>query len=472
MTFINDIFEKKLRSRLPPACFPAFNEKYFNDPRGSQPGFPGLVVAPEKVTEVSFILSNCNQEGIPVIPYGGGTGLVKGQLFAGAHRPVILSLERMNKIRRVYPDENTLVAEAGAILSDIKAAARKVNRLFPLTIAAEGSARIGGNLATNAGGTNVLRYGNTRDLCLGLEAVFPDGRILSDLSRLRKNNTGYDLKNLLIGSEGTLGIITAAALKLASQPAKEGTAFFIVPSPKEALSLLSLARTHFGENVSTFELIHRQGLEFLQEKIPDVRVPFVDLPEWVVLIDIGLSGSFDPIALLTALFEEGENTQIVSNGWIAQSQRERDQFWSVREHIPEASRKVGAISTHDISVPLTMIPEFVSSANQEMAMLGDFRVNCFGHIGDGNLHYDIFPADGKTRENYQDIKVCIQRVIYDLVTDMEGSISAEHGIGRLKVKELERYCDKTKLAVMKQIKQTVDPNRIMNPGAIFAYEAG
>ncbi|MCY4306425.1 MAG: FAD-binding oxidoreductase [Aestuariivita sp.] len=469
MTLMSSIFEEKLRSNLSPSCFPTSSEKYFHDPRG-QLGFLGLVIAPEKVDEVSFILSNCNQERVPVVPYGGGTGLVKGQLFSGMNRPVIISLERMKKIRGVYPNENTLVAEAGAILSDVKAAARKVDRLFPLSIAAEGSARIGGNLATNAGGTNVLRYGNTRDLCLGLEVVFPDGRILSDLSRLRKNNTGYDIKNLLIGSEGTLGIITAATLKLAPQPAKEGTAFFVIPSPKEALSLLSLARTYLGENISTFELIHRQGLEFLQEKIPDVRIPFAELPEWVVLIDIGVPRHFDPIAILIDLYEEGQNTQIVSNGWIAQSQRERDQFWSVREHIPEANRKIGAISTHDISVPITMIPEFVSSANKEMVKLGDFRVNCFGHIGDGNLHYDIFPAHGKTREYYQDIEACIQKVVYDLVTDMEGSISAEHGIGRLKVKELECYCDSTKLAVMKQIKQTVDPNGIMNPGAVISCE--
>jgi FAD/FMN-containing dehydrogenase len=255
--------ENTLRAALPADRFQAASARYLEEPRGRYAGQDGLVALPRSTLEVSAIVQMCNAARVGIIPYGGGTGLVGGQVSAGGPTPLILSLEKMTAIRAVYPDENVLIAEAGAILADVQAAAADVNRLFPLSLAAEGSARIGGNLATNAGGTGVLRYGNSRDLCLGLEAVMPNGDVLSGLSRLRKDNTGYDLRHLLIGSEGTLGVITAASLKLSPRPAHTGTAMLVVSDPAAALSLLSLARDQLGDMVSAFELIHRQGYDFL-----------------------------------------------------------------------------------------------------------------------------------------------------------------------------------------------------------------
>ena len=381
--------------------------------------------------------------------------------------PVVLTLERMTSIRAVYPDENVLVAEAGAILADVQSAASEVDRLFPLSLAAEGSARIGGNLATNAGGTGVLRYGNARDLCLGLEAVLPDGQIWHGLSRLRKNNTGYDLKNLLIGSEGTLGVITAAALKLFPKPAGEGTAMFVVPSPQAALRLLSMARAQLGEAISAFELIHRMGYTFLSETLPEIRHPFVDPPEWSVLIEVGLARGLDPQDVLSVLFETAVSAGLTTDGLIAQSQAQRADFWSIREHIPEANRRVGSVSSHDISVPLGAIPDFIAQGSEVIARLGEFRINCFGHVGDGNLHYNVFPMPGKTRADHAHQRDAIKKAVHDLVHSFGGSVSAEHGVGRLKVSDLQTYTDAVKLSAMRTIKSALDPNGIMNPGVIL-----
>ena len=401
------------------------------------------------------------------MPFGGGTGLVGGQVAEDGPKSLILSLEKMNAVREVYAEENVLIAEAGVILADVQAAADANNRLFPLSLAAEGSARIGGNLATNAGGTSVLRYGNTRDLCLGLEAVMPSGEILNGLSRLRKNNTGYDLRHLLIGSEGTLGIITAAALKLSPKPAKIGTAMLVVESPKAALSLLSLARDQLGEMVSGFELMHKQGIDFLTQYMPDVRQPLDAAPEWTVLIEVGLPAAMDPQSALETLFEEGMEAGLVSDGVIAQSQAQSDAFWTVRESIPEANRRVGSISSHDISVPLGALAGFIEEANQRIDKIGDFRINCFGHVGDGNLHYNVFPQEGRTRADHQNVREEIKRTVHDLTHELGGSVSAEHGVGRLKVDDLERYGDPTKLTAMRAIKTALDPFGIMNPGAVL-----
>ncbi|MFN3209435.1 MAG: FAD-binding oxidoreductase [Roseovarius sp.] len=364
-----------------------------------------------------------------------------------------------------------MVVEAGAILQDIHAEAEAVGRLFPLSLAAKGSARIGGNLATNAGGVNVLRYGNARDLCLGLEAVLPDGTIWHGLKRLRKDNTGYDLRNLLIGSEGTLGVITAAALKLFPKPAGEGTALMVVDGPEAALSLLSMARDHMGEGVSAFELMHRTGQDFLAETMPDLRLPFADPPEWFVLIDIGLARGLDPAEALETLFAEAAEAGLVSDGMIAQSGAQGQEFWDVRENIPEANRLIGAIISHDISLPLSAVASFIETGTSRLAELGPFRVNCFGHLGDGNLHYNVFPPKGEKRDGYLRNHDAIKRLVHDLVDEMGGSVSAEHGIGRLKVDDLERYGDPARLAAMRAIKSALDPHGIMNPGAVLRYPA-
>ncbi len=455
-----------LRTVLPDVAFREAEPRYFEEPRGRWQG-RGVVVAPGDVEGVAHVVRACAEAGVPVVPYGGGTGLVGGQVAVDGPVPVILSLERMRAVRGLWPDENVMIVEAGAILQDIHAAAEAVDRLFPLSIAAKGSARIGGLLGTNAGGVNVLRYGNARDLCLGLEAVLPDGRVWHGLKRLRKDNTGYDLRNLLIGSEGTLGVITAAALKLAPRPAGEGTALMAVAGPRAALDLLALARDHMGEGISAFEIMHRQGLDFLAETLPDIRQPFAVPPEWCVLVDVGLARGLDPATALEALFAEGFEAGLVSDGMIAQSQAQRHEFWELREQIPEANRRIGSVSSHDISLPLSAIPDFIAKGAGEIARIGDFRVNCFGHLGDGNLHYNVFPMPGRSCADHLPERDAIKRAVHDLVHEMDGSVSAEHGIGRLKVDDLERYGDPVKLDAMRAIKAALDPAGIINPGAVL-----
>ncbi|SLN48413.1 putative FAD-linked oxidoreductase [Roseovarius gaetbuli] len=464
---VTPAFVEHLRKQLPAAAFREVGPAYLEEPRGRWQGRAGVVVAPDCTEDVAKIVRAAFEAAVPLVPYGGGTGLVGGQLSPEGALPVILSLERMRAVRGVYTEENVMVVEAGAILQDIHEAAAKVDRLFPLSIAAKGSARIGGNLATNAGGVNVLRYGNARDLCLGLEAVLPDGQIWHGLKRLRKDNTGYDLRNLLIGSEGTLGVITAAALKLYPRPAGEGTAVMVVRDPRAALDLLALARDHMGEGVSAFELMHRQGLEFLAQELPDIRQPFDTHPEWFVLIEVGLARGLDPASALETLFAEAMEAGLVSDGIIAQSEAQRQAFWEVREQIPEANRRVGSASSHDISLPMGAIPDFVEKGREVIAALGAFRINCFGHLGDGNLHYNVFPMPGKTRADHDAERDQIKRALHDLVDEMGGSVSAEHGIGRLKVDDLERYGDPAKLSAMRAIKAALDPKGIMNPGAVL-----
>lgn len=460
-------FVEGLALAVPGLSIKQADPRYLEEPRGRYAGQIATVVRPETVEQVSAIIAYANAQSVGVVPYGGGTGLVGGQVAPEGAQPLILSLERMNKVRAIHPTENVLIAEAGAILADVQAAAEDADRLFPLSLAAEGTAQIGGNLATNAGGVNVLRYGNTRDLCLGLEAVLPDGTIWHGLSRLRKDNTGYDLRNLLIGSEGSLGVITAASLKLSPKPAAHGTAMLVVRDPQAAIALLAIARAQLGEMVSAFELIHRQGLDFLADCLPDVRLPFEKNPEWMVLIEVGLARGLDPETALETLFSSGLDAGLVSDGLIAQNMAQRAEFWSVREHIPEANRRIGSISSHDISVPISAVPEFIARAGSIIAELGDIRVNCFGHLGDGNLHYNVFPAQGRSKTEYAALRPAVKTAIHDLVHEMEGSVSAEHGIGRLKTDDLEKYGDPAKLAAMRAIKMALDPKGIMNPGAVL-----
>ena len=460
-------FKSRLTAELPEEVFRPIEPRYLEEPRGRYAGQTALLALPRTTEEVATLIRHANEARVGVVPYGGGTGLVGGQIFSDGPAPLILSLERMNKVRDVFAEENVLVAEAGVILADVQAAAEEAGRLFPLTLAAQGTARIGGNLATNAGGTGVLRYGNARDLCLGLEAVLPDGQVWNGLTRLRKNNTGYDLRHLLIGAEGTLGVITAAALKLFSRPASYGTALLAVETPADALALLSLARSQLGEMISAFELMNKQGFDFLTEVLPEVRQPFAEAPAWTVLIDIGLSGDLDPQGSLETLFESAMEAGLVQDGLVAQSQQQADDFWNVREMLPEANRRIGSVSSHDISIPLGALSEFIERGNAAIAKIGDFRINNFGHVGDGNLHYNVFPMPGRSRADHEAERPLIKQAVHDLVHELGGSISAEHGIGRLKVDDLERYGDPAKLSAIRAIKQALDPNGIMNPGAVL-----
>ncbi len=464
---VTDDFENSLRGQLPDAVFRPLTAKYLEEPRGRYAGVPGLLLTPASVDEVATVVRACAAAQVGVVPYGGGTGLVGGQVMPEGPAPVILSLERMRKVRSVWPEENVLVAEAGAVLQNVQDAALEAGRLFPLTLAAQGSCQIGGNLATNAGGVNVLRYGNARALCLGLEAVLPSGEIWHGLKRLRKDNTGYDLRDLLIGAEGTLGVITAASLRLFPRPASEGAALMVVPDPSAALALLALAQEHCGETVSAFELINGMGLVFLAQTMPDVRQPFTDAPEWVVLIDLGVARGQDANAMLEGLFVAAHEQGLVSDGLIAQNAAQRVAFWAVRESIPEANKRIGSIASHDISIPLGLVPEFIARGGEVLAALGDFRINCFGHLGDGNLHYNMFPQHGHTRGDYDHLRSTITDVVHDLVAELGGSFSAEHGVGRMKVDDLARYGDPAMLTAMRSLKAALDPVGIMNPGVLF-----
>ncbi|NND18697.1 MAG: FAD-binding oxidoreductase [Silicimonas sp.] len=461
-------FAEKLSNAVPDLSVRPAEPAYLEEPRGLYKGQDGFVARPVSTDQVAAVVRMCGTEGIGIIPYGGGTGLVAGQIAADGPVPLILSLEKMSAIRATYPDESALVVEAGATLGDIHRAADALGLLFPLTYASKESARIGGALAVNSGGLNVLRYGMARSQCLGLEAVMADGQIFHGLKRLRKDNTGYDLRNLLIGSEGTLGIITAAALALSPRPAHVSTAFLAVTSPKAALELLRLMRDRAGETISAFELISRQGFEFLDETGMETRHPFETIPTWSVLTEIGTGPGTDPEAMLLHVFEEAMEHGLVTDGAIAQSGQQRDDFWAMRETIPAANRRVGAIASHDISLPLSEIPDFLDEAAPRIRAIAPVRVSAFGHLGDGNLHYNMFPPKGESPDAYRHHAAAFSEVVHDFVVARGGSFSAEHGIGRMKAASLERYGDPAKLSAMRAIKAALDPKGILNPGAVLA----
>ena len=458
-------FLDALRGRLPPAAFREAEEHHLSEPRGRFRG-TGLLLAPGSTGEVAAILRACHEARVPVVPHSGGTGLVGGQLLSEGPAPVILSLARLDRVRAVHPSENLLVAEAGMILADVHREAERAGRLFPLSLASEGSARIGGLLATNAGGTAVLRYGNARALCLGVEAVTAQGEVWYGLSRLRKDNAGYDLRDLLIGSEGTLGVITAAALRLVQPPAQVGVALLAVPSPQAALELLAVAQGRYGDAVQGFELMGRMGFDFLEETGLGAS-PIQPVPDWTVLVELGLPEEIAAEAALERLFEEGSGRGLVTDGVLAASEAQAAALWELRERIPEANRRIGSISSHDISLPLSEIPTFIPEAEAALSALGPFRVNCFGHLGDGNLHFNVFAQRGVSRAEFDSVRGQVKELVHDLVHARGGSVAAEHGVGRLKVGDLERYGDPVKLGMMQAVKAALDPRGILNPGAVL-----
>ena len=444
--------------------------RYFDDPRGSFSGDGALVVLPDSTAQVSQLVRLCNAAGVGIIPYGGGTGVVAGQLSIDSGDAIILSLERMNRVRSLSPDDFVMVAEAGCVLEAIHAEAARHGLMFPLSMASKGSCTIGGNLATNAGGIQVLRHGNARDLCLGIEAVMPSGEVLQELSPLRKNNTGYDLRHLLIGSEGTLGIITAATLMLKPADAEVVTAFCALASPADASRTLRALRSALGERLDGMELMSGFGVDLVTEMFPALRKPFpVDHP-WYLLIDVaGHPGLRDEAeAALATCIEEGLVTDVV----IAESGAQREALWTLREHTPDANRKAGAFCSSDTSVPLSQIDAFVARTHAAVARVHDgLRVNSYGHIGDGNIHHNVFPPAGVGKAaflaDHPGMADGVREAINEATLSLGGSISAEHGIGRLKRDDLVRHASPTKLALLRQIKQAVDPNNIMNPGAMI-----
>jgi FAD/FMN-containing dehydrogenase len=433
--------------------------------RGSTP----LVLRPSNTKEVSAILRTCNDAGVGVVPVGGNTSYCGAATPSADNSQVVVSLARMRRVRSVDASNYTLIAEAGCVLAEVQTAAAEVGRLFPLSLGSEGSCQLGGNLSTNAGGTAVLRYGMMRDLVLGLEVVLADGRIWDGLSPLRKDNTGYDLRDLFIGAEGTLGIITAAACKLFSPPHEIVTAIVAVPDPQAAVTLLSRLRTTTGDAVTSFELIPRFGLELVCRHIERVSDPFQERHDWYVLLEVGTgrsdSGFRSSIeAELFAAMEAGE----IQNAALAENEAQREMFWKLRETIPEAQRTEGASMKHDISVTTSDLPRFMREASALLAQLApEARILAYGHLGDGNLHFNLSQPVAGDAVSFTALAPSINRAIHDLVASFGGSISAEHGIGQLKRAELARYKSPVALDVMRSIKNALDPKGVMNPGKVL-----
>ncbi len=430
------------------------------------------VVRPASTQEVAAVVKACAAAGAPIVPQGGNTGLSVGSTPDTSGREVVLSLTRMNAVRALDPDNLTLTVEAGCILQNVQEAAEKAGLLFPLSLAAEGSCTIGGNLGTNAGGTQVVRYGNTRELCLGLEVVNAQGEVWSGLSGLRKDNTGYDLRNLFIGSEGTLGVITAATLKLYPRPAAQLTAWAAVPSMEQAVRLLALAHQHLGAGLTGFEVMGRFALQLVDKHMPQLRVPFIDQPDipWAVLLENSDSESEQHArerfeALLETAFEQG----CVQDAVVAESITQAQQLWSIREHIPLAQAEEGLNIKHDISVPISRIPAFVEHTDALLQReIPGVRLVNFGHLGDGNLHYNVqAPEGGDAKAFLRDQEDRVNHLVYEAVAQFGGSFSAEHGVGALKTDKLERYQSPVALSMMRAIKQALDPQNLMNPGRVL-----
>ncbi|MGH8218739.1 MAG: FAD-binding oxidoreductase [Steroidobacteraceae bacterium] len=448
-------------------------EPFLVDQRALYHGHACAVVAPRTVDEVTALLAVCNEQRIGVVPQGGNTSYCGGATPDESGRQIVLALHRLDRIRELDATGYTLVAEAGCTLEAVRRAAESADRLFPLALGSQGSCRIGGNIATNAGGTQVLRYGMMRDLILGLEVVLADGRVLSSLTALRKDNTGYDLKSLFLGSEGTLGVITAASLKLFPSVRAVAAAFIAVPDARSAVDLLAALREASGELVSSFELIPRIAIELATRHIPGVVDPLAGKAHpWYVLCEIGSSRSGEPCAELLegALGAELERGRVLDAA-LASSERERAAFWRLRESIPEAQRRDGASLKHDISVPIARLPELLERGSRWVSEhVPDGRLVAYGHVGDGNLHFNLNQAPGSDAAAFLARGPAVMRAVHDLAASLGGSLSAEHGIGRLKVAELERYAQPVELELMRSIKHVFDPNGILNPGKVLRAE--
>jgi FAD/FMN-containing dehydrogenase len=439
------------------------------DHRALYRGHALAVVAPADTAAVSRVVAFCNEHRIGVVPQGGNTSYCGGATPDASSSQVLLSLARLNRVRGIDTANYTLVAEAGCILAKLQAAAAAAARYLPLSLGSEGSCMLGGNLSTNAGGLNVIRYGMARELVLGLEVVLPDGRVMDTLTGLRKDNTGYDVKSLFLGAEGTLGVITAACLKLYPPVRSRATAFVAVRDPDAAVALLGALRAASGDCVSSFELIPRIAVELTLRHIPGVAEPLDTPSAWYVLCELSTSRANEPLeALLEKSLAEAHESGGVLNATVAMSERERDMFWRLRESIPEAQRKDGASLKHDISVPVSQVPRFIEVAGGWVAQhVPQGVLVAYGHLGDGNLHFNINQKAGTQAFQLQAVEQKARRAIHDLVKDFGGSFSAEHGIGQLKVFELERYAPAVELELMRTIKRALDPNGIMNPGKVL-----
>ena len=429
------------------------------------------IVRPGSTAEVAELVKLAAETGTRLVPQGGNTGLVGGQIPIAEGQEIVLSLQRLDKVRAVDTDGDTMIVEAGVTLKRAQDAAEAAGRLFPLSLASEGSCTIGGNLSTNAGGTAVLAYGNARDLCMGLEVVLPDGRIWNGLRQLRKDNTGYDLKNLFIGAEGTLGIITAAVLKLFPAPAARATAFLAVPDPAAALELLNAAKAGAGGTLTTFELMPRIGMDFVLRHASGTRDPLSEPSPWYVLMEVSAQQATGLDEHVETFLGEALEKGTVTDAALAGSLTQRADFWKLREMLSEVQTYEGGSIKHDVSVPIHATPEFLARAIAAVeAMVPGCRPVPFGHLGDGNIHFNVSQPVGADKAGFLARWSEMNEAVHAIVAELHGSISAEHGIGRLKRDLLPGVKDPVELDLMRTIKQTLDPQGILNPGSVLAAE--
>jgi len=433
--------------------------------RGTRSGKALIMVSPDSTKQVSKIVAACAKDGTAIVPQGGNTSLCGGAIPDDTGDQVLLSLSRLNKIRLVDPDDFSLIAEAGCILANVQTAAAEVNRIFPLSLGAEGSCQIGGNLATNAGGINVLRYGTARQQVLGLEVVLADGTIWNGLRSLRKDTAGYDMKQVFIGSEGTLGIITAATLKMYPDPGPKVTAWIAMESPRHAVQLLASLREQLADQILAFELISDRCLRFVRRHIADVSQPFKDNYPWHVLLDVTVRDRQEILETALAMaIERGIGVDAI----IAKNAKEAEQFWRIRHSISDAQRFEGANLKHDISVPISQIDTFLTKGQALVeAWMPEARLVAFGHVGDGNLHYNVAQPVGADAEEFLAFGKELTAAIYELVDELDGSFSAEHGIGVLKKAILVQYRSSTEIGLMQALKKALDPQNILNPGKVI-----
>ncbi len=447
---------------------PAAMQSYLQEQRGLYRSQVEAVVRPADTAQVAEVVRYCQAARIALIPQGGNTGLCGGAASSRGDE-LILNLGRMNRIRALDPQSNTMTVEAGCILAQVQQAAQQAGRLFPLSLAAEGSCQIGGNLATNAGGNSVLRYGSARDLVLGLEVVLADGRIWNGLSKLRKDNTGYDLKQLFLGSEGTLGIITAAVLKLFAQPRAQAVAWLAVPDVTAAVDVLQDLRDEAGDELVSCELISATALALVLEHIPGSRPPLEQPHPWHVLIELASARREAHLqAQLTDILQRQSEQGLIADAMLAGNQMQADALWRLRDSVPEAQRRAGASIKHDVSVPIANVSELIEQATRlVLAQDPQVRVCPFGHLGDGNIHLNLSQPFGADPAAFLAQWPVYNRLIHDLVMTLDGSISAEHGIGQLKREELLRYESPVAIDLMRTLKRALDPQDLLNPGKVI-----
>ena len=437
---------------------------FLTDWRGRYRGAACCVVRPGSTAEVAAVVKACVLAGVPIVPQGGNTSLCGAATPDQAGRAVVLSLGRLNRVLALDPQNNTITVEAGCTLAQIQAAAQAADRLFPLSLASEGSCQIGGNLSTNAGGVQVLRYGNTRELTLGLEVVLPSGEVWDGLRGLRKDNTGYDLKHLFIGAEGTLGVITGAVLKLFPLPRRQTTCWLNVASPAAAVALLAEAKTAFDAQLTAFELVSEVSLALVLKHIPQARRPGL-AASWYVLAEF----SDAPPEQVEAWLGQCLAAELIQDAVLAGSLAQARELWALRENISEAQKIEGVSIKHDIAVPVSAIPEFLARADAELkAAFPGIRVVAFGHVGDGNLHYNLSKAEAGDNAAFIASQPQVNHIVHDLVHALNGSISAEHGLGQLKRDEILRYKSAVEIAMMRSVKLALDPQGLMNPGKLLA----